>query len=561
VNRYSFAIWAFSLTAFAGSLHAQAPLAPPAAPSPIAIDGVIQDGDWRLPDGHYVSARMPMTLVHPRPDPETNPWARHKHAYPGIEYRIPVAVQGGAYPFFYEVLEGPAGMTVGQQYGLPDYGELTWTPINQNGVHKVRIRVTDQDFTQVETQFEITVGTENFVFVDANAARSGDGTIGSPLKSFRELHGRTGSSYPVTPHAGKVAYLRGGVYFVDDTPVPEILFQGSHTPGSVLGYPGESAVLDLINGKMTLREHDIFFGSIRFKENPDLGLLDPLINWDTSSGTRLRFHEGWPSLSNASRMFQPTTTFARLTFFDVKLTDFTTPRFNNGPGLKDSGNNGGLHIGAKSHGSDRYSQYHTYWRIVTDNMTGRAFGSLYGTQYGVLEASVHGPAAGRLIDLKEQNDLWSFRRNIAIEPDYSPGDEFLYQKMSTRRYSTPQRVEFCYNIAHARNGGSVFGTSSTADSNDDIPAGTASFIYRNTIIGNVSGQANKRYLLQFQNNVWIRDGAHHPSSGPERTVEVIDDLTGSATDLPRMLDENYALKGEFRDKYLGKRGHEIAAPL
>ena len=102
-------------------------------------------GGWQLPSGYFETAVMPLRVVYPRPNTETQTFARHRHAYPGLQYRIPISIQGGAYPFRFEVVEGPSGMVVGETVGATDYGVVTWTPSAAGGPYNVVIRVTDQD--------------------------------------------------------------------------------------------------------------------------------------------------------------------------------------------------------------------------------------------------------------------------------------------------------------------------------------------------------------------------------------------------------------------------------
>lgn len=265
-----------------GVLQAQTTTAPPKAPSPIAIDGVSMGGGWRLPETHFVSAKMPMTLVHPRSMPgvdETSPWARHKKAYPGIEYRIPISIQGGAYPFYYEIVSGPSWLSIGQSYQAGDnYGVLFGTPpATPQPVETVVLRVTDQELTAIDIEFplQVTDSTSDFIFIATDATGGGTGAIDSPLQ-FGEVFPPSGGSY-----AGRAVYLRGGVHSI--LPDPAILpeWQGGHRgsvnlgsgkPLVILGYPGESVELDCINGRFISGGDDFFFGGIKLKNTPQYGM-------------------------------------------------------------------------------------------------------------------------------------------------------------------------------------------------------------------------------------------------------------------------------------------------
>ena len=63
---------------------------------------------WILAFGHYVSTlitSMPPVIIYPRPHAETTVNAYCKNAYPGQRWEIPIVVQGGAWPFKYELIE------------------------------------------------------------------------------------------------------------------------------------------------------------------------------------------------------------------------------------------------------------------------------------------------------------------------------------------------------------------------------------------------------------------------------------------------------------------------
>src|SRR5580692_1397802 len=78
------------------------------------------------PAGSWMPAKQPMIQVYPRPDSETNTWARHRWAYydgaHAVQYKIPLGVSFGAFPYVYELLSGPPGMTIGATYWNPTWG-------------------------------------------------------------------------------------------------------------------------------------------------------------------------------------------------------------------------------------------------------------------------------------------------------------------------------------------------------------------------------------------------------------------------------------------------------
>lgn len=86
----------------------------------------VEAQEWKLPDGNFILAKMPMHIVYPRADSETGAFVRHKFAHPNLRYEIPIGVQGGAWPFKYELLQAPNGATIGEVYVNENYGSIAW---------------------------------------------------------------------------------------------------------------------------------------------------------------------------------------------------------------------------------------------------------------------------------------------------------------------------------------------------------------------------------------------------------------------------------------------------
>ena len=124
-----------------------------------------------LPDGYYVSAKMPLNpdrVVLPRPDAETHARAFHRNAHVDMPYVLPVVVQGGAWPFVFELLQAPAGARIGAAHGDGGYGIVEWTPTHP-GPFLFRVRVTDQDLASVVVEWSGETGTDWIRFVDSIA--------------------------------------------------------------------------------------------------------------------------------------------------------------------------------------------------------------------------------------------------------------------------------------------------------------------------------------------------------------------------------------------------------
>ena len=579
-----------------GVLGAQPTTTPPNAPAPIAIDGVSMGGGWRLPETHFVSAKMPMKLVHPRSMPgndETNSWARHKWAYPGIEYRIPVSIQGGAYPFYYEILSGPSWLTIGGTVYEDDYGVLHGVaPATPQASETVVLRVTDQELTKVDIEFPLTVTTDGFIFVDVNAKTSGDGTIGSPLKLFSELHG---GYYPgsgslgnpaTTAYSGKRVYLRGGVHQVADIPTPTISWADGR-PQVILGYPGESVDLNFTNGKLNSIRADFFFGGLTARFAPDLNLL-PGTHWTEvegrtsgASSSLYAIDDSW-AIPNASRLFEPQSSAGRITLFEFKSVHHRGLEYRSivHPSLGGAGNNAILHTATKGVGS--YNEYLTFWDIGIQDQAAPLV-NLYATRYGVAEKVVHLPDSGDigakpatatyLLFLKSQNAFWSVRRCRWTEKGLdTSANGALYLSTTNRPAGNDSLyVEAAYNLVHSvgNTRGRTINYNQSGAAIDAYAPDNTIWIYRNTLIGAMHGM-DRPYTVAFENNVimmgqGVRSGdnpeGQYPPDREHRTVVVSGpDILDIPENWEKYLDADYKLKGTYRTNMLGIVGHEIGVP-
>jgi hypothetical protein len=266
-----------------------------------------------LPEGYFVKAKMPMHLVYPRPDSETQTHARHRWAHPAMEYQIPIGVQGGAWPFKYEIVEGPSGANIGSLYGDDNYGVITWTPTVGSGTAGFKIKITDQEQKVIEATWNVTIDPAMFVFVQAGWTGKKVGTIGEPLGGFSEWYK---SSQTDTTYLNKIAVFRGGRYELMGEPGVDNnnvrLLEKSKTP-SLIGFPGETPVFDAGKAKVmtdSSKLHDLFVAGI---------------TWDNARQDVANAHYWW-AVGDVSR-----ATWWRNTFQNIgpgqEGTDNTGPVF------------------------------------------------------------------------------------------------------------------------------------------------------------------------------------------------------------------------------------------
>jgi hypothetical protein len=252
------------------------------------------------------AANYPIEIIQPREGLTTH--SRYYKAYPGIEYRVPVGVFGGMYPFTYELTQSPAGMAID-----PDSGIISWSnPTTSGSPHRVTARVTDAENNTDSCSWTITVTTEGFIFLDANAADGGNGTIQRPLNKLSDVWGSDGSNSAYNDY---FLYFRQGTYGIDDGWFDGTGHQykvhwrpGDRHPHVWMAYPGESVTIDHnlepgSNGAFIANvngDSDIFFHNIRFRD-----MLNHAVR---SGGDRLvvfecQFYNGGPGQDGDNSSF------------------------------------------------------------------------------------------------------------------------------------------------------------------------------------------------------------------------------------------------------------------
>lgn len=151
---------------------------------------------WGLDAGHFKGYIFPIA-VHPRPDSETAQYARHRINAIGQKYRIPISVGHGAWPFKFEILNAPAGATIGQTLTLsgnslvagPDYGVFNIESTTVPGTYQCEVVAIDQNNIKTYFKWSLNVSDSNWVYLDTSAATNGSGTLASPFNTLASLVG------------------------------------------------------------------------------------------------------------------------------------------------------------------------------------------------------------------------------------------------------------------------------------------------------------------------------------------------------------------------------------
>jgi hypothetical protein len=149
------------------------------------VRGPISLASWR-------NSHQPLAWLYPTADTDSQPHWRHRRAPNGIPWSIPLGVVGGGYPYNFEILSGPPGLTlqnVGFDVGAPPYYYYLTLANPAIGMHTISIRVTDQNDVQKTLTWTLEVfdasDTTRFLFFDGTTGNNANpGTPASPKHDF-----------------------------------------------------------------------------------------------------------------------------------------------------------------------------------------------------------------------------------------------------------------------------------------------------------------------------------------------------------------------------------------
>ncbi|MBL4684689.1 MAG: hypothetical protein JKY37_08885 [Nannocystaceae bacterium] len=495
---------------------------------------------WQLDEGHYYAAVMDPVVIYPRPDSEVGEWARHRWAHPGVEFRIPAAVvQGGAWPFLYELVDGPPGATVGQtlewegdrMVAGADYGVVSWTPPDtaQGSTVDFHIRVTDQEGTTVDAQWTTTVDSERFVFVAMDGDDAADGSIDDPLATASGWYRDEPSDATYADH---LVYFRGGNYAPRGAPDNNNNFrmEAGVKPMSIMGFPGEDVTFDATGSSWTFQNgtNDVYFSGIHF------------------NGSKLEQPDGAPIRNARMIGFYGTSNHQRITFFDNRVSNIEP-----GNPLDDSfGNDNPAFVWRPSTGAVRGE----YWAFVNNEFetagprtsNGPSCVSLSCVSHVVYENNrvVAWAGTGTFFDkanndyvTQRNNDLWLVgTRDGSLGHGLGAGMSGSYDPDHRPGY-----FETCWNRIQTPNTGVSQLAVQVGLSAD--PDNGPVWLYRNSIRGNVAFVRIDRFEATADRNViqgeYVQQGADVVGAGDnyenaDWTAEVFDAqgwLAGEAADV------------------------------
>lgn len=526
----------------------------PDAGSPITPDAGAGPS-WLLPEGHY-EGHFPLHAIYPRPDGDTGAYARHRHAYPGVLYEIPIGVQFGKWPYRYELVEGPPGARVVREtlewngvdaFVVPEgYGVVAWdAPASAAaGPHTFRVRVYDQDHGRpsdsfVDLEWTTTVGTSQFIFLDPIGGNdaTADGTIDAPFKEIAALlnSGLAGN---------KICYIRETERFDPDdsrfaggyapNPPQQFLFGDDAHPKAYVAFPGETVHVNAAdqNGfaHSTRTNHDVFFDRIvtAFANQTarDQDNVRVIMHWSKShrstfwrmgcirayGGNAKDDNHGFIWYWNDGGDVEDSTGHTYL-----YSTDCWMDRMNVDPGPRASF--GG--VGANGpHLWETYSTNRTLaerHRVTNSQIVNNGFVIVKGS---ARDAEIR----------------------ACVTVDGNRGN-YHVRALGVSSNGETRRVALCFNRTGGEEGRVAMGEAGANPPYRDIIA------YRNSCAGSISASTNPDAQSHAYNNIAndISDNVNHASGN----IDHRGDLEGT-------FDDEMRLVGAARAMHLGKKGAEIA---
>lgn len=494
--------------------------------------------DWRLAEGQFYPAVMPMVLVFPRPDNETAPHARQRWAHPEVLYRMPAAViQGGAWPFYYEIIEAPTGASIGAHpHSGMEYGVLSWTPkaTDEGKTFTFVVRVTDQEQKALEARWAVTVDADKFLFLAPNGSSDNPGTIDKPMRDVADFYRGDAAD---ASYADRLVYFRGGEYVpVGLEKNKNIRIEKDKKPMTYMAFPDENAVLDATHASWTFWADitDVYFSGLQFK------------------GSKTKNIDGSDVKNSRNICFYGESNQKRVTFFEVKADGIQ-------PGSL--GNDNPAFVWRPSTRKRRGQ----FWAFVGNEFSnggpkagnGPCAVSISCVSHIVFERNtvVNWDGTGTLYD-KANDDYITYRNNNLwnVSSESGQPSRALGAGLSGSydRSHKPGYVEVCWNRirVHTGNPKRNFAISAAigAVKNPREPV----WVYRNSIIGTIDFVGSQNFTAVFDKNV-VQGRANRSAKS---IIEAGDNLWIEDNE-QSVFDEDGGLHENYRQDHLGIRGAEL----
>jgi len=472
-----------------------------------------------------VPAKMPLNPIFPRPDSETSPDARHRWAHPDFRYEIPIGVQGGAWPFKYEIIAGPTGATIGQYHGDVDYGVVKWTPsAGDNGTKTFTVRVTDQELNTVDLTWTTTIDASKFIFVDSTAASNGTGTISSPLNSFMAMY----ISDSDTTYQHNIIVFRAGTYYPVGSSPTQALVGGAGKPKTWIGFPDEQVNIDFSQSEyLGIGGDDLFYGGLNFINAKS----DANRSWYISGGIQ-----------------------DRVTIWNMVFDGLVSAGGSNHSAIHAGGGTGNGHYWLIKHC--------TFQNFINPNFTSGAdianFPPAYVNLYKLADMLIEENKSSNTYTengyfLKATTSFVTLRANEIWD---NVGGRLINLGYDWTGGEVPHDHEICWNQIiddpeHTDFAVQIITGSGYANTNYNT------WFYRNTLVG---VRHRFRYFLNdpihFDGNVVV--STRYGSSDEYATVNHDDGVPSLLSDTRSIVNLDGTLTGLVRQEWLGVIGHEIS---
>jgi hypothetical protein len=442
-------------------------------------------------------------------------------------------VQGGSWPFQYALTQAPSGMTVGEQYGAPNYGVIEWANPTV-GTHTVSVRVRGQEYgrnvsglsDEQTVTFTLTVSdredTSKFIWLDSNAAGGGNGSYTTP---FNTLAAGLADS-----HTGKQMHFKAGTY----------------TTSRALNTNNDAGVW-IGHGSPTV---NISFGAP----------IDGHWQWIPNGGYRggINFQGG------KNYVIRSGGNIGRQTLFECNFAGYVwDPAYESG-----DGNHGYFVALQTGSGMRRYiSVVNCNFSQMSGLQTGALFVS-YATEHIVFEGNTWETInAGSGIYPKGASSYVTVRNNRMYASNWC---RHLYIYQGTYNYPGYNNIgnEVCWNYAKSVGSGSTtdqatldWGRSSSTE------VAWEGWAYRNTIVGAVvfiEWNTSRPSVIYVDNNVFLNSsGTANDMTTNQYAATTIanNNILRTKVNEPTTIDAD----GKLLDSYLtannivrGTIGHEIA---
>ena len=490
------------------------------------------------PSANVIPAKMTMRVVRPCVNSEAGLYNYDHNGFVGMQSNVRICVQGGSFPFRFEIIRGPQGATISNDPNARDYGVLKYTP-TENGLIDVMVLIVDQDRTTRIAAWSINVNVDWVRFVSPSG---NDTNIGSYNQPWQTLTYATDQNT-----GGRALCLLDGTY--------TNLNSGASTAtggrfNSIFAYNRRQATVDCTNTSagtvFSVNGNNTIIQGINFN-NPPITAGNP--RWFSVNGQ-----------SNNTHMHDCS--------FDV----------NGRIGIANDDNISCLFFSDLGQNNFRRNISQTacdFYRLDT-RFNGWSSIDTYTIRYACIEKNcfydqVAGGTSGGTLWIKAaDNQFFSIRQNEFATPH---AGNCLELSMSARvADGRTGNFEVCYNYVVKTDEGALRVLRGSGNGVATAPV----WSYRNTFIGDITiFSRNEASTFISENDVVISDR----SRGEPWKVVVLDtnlgspyqplthqpsithSITGIECHLPtsaNALDTNGNLQGVYATQFHGTHGREIS---